>query len=81
MKAATVGCLLLAGCAGGIRQPSEVLVPVHVPCVGSLPEKPVSEFENAAELSMFEQVRSLLIDREQDKIYKAELEAVIAGCQ
>lgn len=72
--------LLLAGCAG-VQVPETVYVPVHTPCVGKVPEAPESEFSKSGGKSVFEQVRSLLIDREQDKLYKAELEAVIAGCQ
>lgn len=72
--------LLLVGCAG-VQVPETVYVPVHTQCVGNLPTAPDSEFGKSAGLSVFEQVRSLLIDREQDKIYKAELEAVIEGCK
>lgn len=81
-----VAICVLTACAG-VHQLEQVYVPVHTPCVDQVPERPASEFDKAMateyptiEIELFEKLKALLIDRENDKLYQAELKAVIEGC-
>lgn len=69
--------IFLTGCST-LHAPETVYVPVHVPCVSSIPDKPVSVFKDG---SVFDQVKALLIDRENAKIYASQLEAQLEGCK
>lgn len=77
--------LLINGCAGFgqsvVTPPKEVAIPIITPCVTEVPTKPASEFELAKDKSVFEQVKALLIDLENDLIYESSLESTIAGCR
>lgn len=82
-KSALPAMLLLSGCASIPNLPKEVLVPVPVACIASsdLPAKP--DFVTDAALSVMtdgDLILSLAADRRQNQGYRAELEAVLAGC-
>lgn len=70
--------LLLTGCST-LHTPDIVQVPVHVPCVSSIPDKPIQLFNGDG--SVFDQVKALLIDRENAKMYESQLEAQLEGCR
>ena len=78
--------LLLAGCFGREAAPPPppriVRVPVPVPCKIEAPARPAWEFDKTpAEAGIDEQVRALLVEREQRTGYEGKLEAAITACQ
>jgi hypothetical protein len=84
MKAACALVLLtVAGCATAEPRivTREVKVPVPVACAPKLPA-PTPYEADAVSLdgSVFDLVRSLLIDREQRKATEGELRAALRGC-
>lgn len=72
----------LAGCANGPTIPTEVRVPVPVPCVGSPPVKPpmLSDAEMLA-LDDYALVIALARDRRLRQGYEATLQAVVEACR
>ena len=82
MRYSFILLFILSGCAN-FGTPHEVSIPVQVPCisVGDIPEKQASLFEASKGQSLFEQVKALLIDRENSIIYETELETELAGCK
>lgn len=75
--------VIISGCASIPNPPKEVRIPVPVPCLSAsdLPEKP--DFVTDAALSVMtdgDLILSLAADRRQNQGYRAELEAVLAGC-
>ena len=59
-----------------------VSIPVMVPCIYTKLEKPKWRFDVLPKnASVFEQVKALLIDRDERIIYESQLEAQIAGCE
>lgn len=76
---------ILAGCASPSRimlaDPVEIKIPVRVPCIKTVPAAPVWAFNPAADASTYALVDNLLIEREQRRIYEAELMAVMRGCE
>lgn len=80
MLAAAAG--LLAGCSTIPDAPTEVRIPVPVPCVEQLPVRPsmMSDSELLA-LDDFGLVVALARDRRIRQGYIAELEATLEGCK
>ena len=73
--------VLLAGCASAPPAPVRVEVPVMVPCIGEVPERPAYEFEKLPSTATDgEIVLALARDWPRGRKYEVELEAVIAGC-
>ncbi|QKY09494.1 hypothetical protein [Janthinobacterium lividum] len=73
--------LLLAGCGSAPLAPQRVEVPVFTPCVKSVPQRPVYEFEQLAPAaSDGEIVLALARDWLLSRKYELDLEAVISGC-
>ena len=73
--------VLLAGCASAPPAPVRVEVPVMVPCIGEVPERPAYEFEKLPSTATDgEIVLALARDWPRGRKYEGELEAVIAGC-
>jgi len=74
--------IYISGCAN-FGTPHEVSIPVQVPCIsaGDIPKKQASLFEASKGQSLFEQIKALLIDRENSIIYETELETELAGCK
>ncbi len=72
--------LLASACAHAPVQ--EIRIPIPVSCVTTLPTAPVSAFEALPqELSVFQAVQALLIDRERRAAYTQGLEAVLEACR
>ena len=82
MRYSFILLFILSGCAS-FGTPHEVSIPVQVPCIsaGDIPKKQASLFEATKGQSLFEQVKALLIDRENSIIYETELETELAGCK
>ena len=76
--------LLLSGCAfdNPFVKHDYVDVPYPVSCVTWEPTRDVSNFDKLEDNSpIWEQVKTLLLDREHDKIYIEGQRAVIEGCK
>ena len=73
--------LLLVGCA--TPDPITVRVPVRVPCIEQVPERPalLSDAELAAIESDYELIIHIARDRRLRQGYQAQLEAAIEGCR
>ncbi|MGV7210514.1 hypothetical protein ACLB1G_21985 [Oxalobacteraceae bacterium A2-2] len=72
---------MLAGCATRPPAPVEVKVPVVVPCVTTVPARPVYEFDRLpATASDGEKVLAPAKDWLRSRRYEAELEAALDGC-
>ena len=79
-KACFVALVLLSGCVG--PQVREVKIPVPVPCVTVIPERPASSLDALPlEASIYESVQGLLVDRLRMGRYVGELEAVLEACK
>jgi len=78
-----VSSVLLAGCASGPPPlPTEVRIPVAVPCLTEAPARPELLTDGAlAALDDYRLVLELARDRRLRQGYIAELEAVVAGCR
>lgn len=76
-----VSCAL-AGCASGPQIPKEIRVPVPVPCIDQVPQRPsmLSDAELLA-LDDYGLVIALARDRRVRQGYIAELEATVEGCR
>ena len=73
--------LLLAGCTSAPPAPQRVEVPVFMPCVKSVPQRPGYEFDQLPSTATDgEIVLALARDWPRGRKYEVELEAVIAGC-
>lgn len=73
--------LALAGCGSAPLAPQRVEVPVFTPCVKTVPQRPVYEFDQLAPAAMDgEIVLALARDWPRGRKYEVELEAVIVGC-
>lgn len=74
--------LLLAGCASAPTTVPLVEVPVFTPCVKSVPQRPVYEFDQLAPSSTDGGIiLALARDWPRSKKYEGELEAIIEGCR
>lgn len=71
-------CAALAGCA---TKPITVQVPVTVPCVGALPERPGSTFGAGKWPGDKAAAQAALIDAALWQGYATRLEVVVAGCR
>lgn len=71
---------LLSACTH--TQIREVKIPIPVPCVTSLPDKPASALDSLSlEVTLFEAVQALLVDRERMGAYALSLEGVLEACR
>lgn len=76
------GMLALAGCTSAPPAPVRVEVPVMVPCVGAVPQRPAYEFDKLpAAATDGEIILALARDWSRGRKYEAEIEAVVAGCR
>ena len=80
MRAAVLVVLLLAGCAS-TPAPQIVNVPVHVPCLGALPERPTPQFGSGPYPGDKEAAKLALLDFYAFQGYSTKLEAAMAGCE
>jgi starvation-inducible outer membrane lipoprotein len=82
MKVIILMSMLLAGCCSAPPAPVEVRIPVKVPCVKGVPERPQFEFDRMAPTaSDGGKILALARDWPRGRNYEALLEAVIAGCR
>lgn len=78
--------LLLTGCPGPtpiiIKEPVEVRIPVPVPCVKAMPEKPVFELDKPEVKAgtLFEKGNGSLREIEQRRAYAGEMEVLLKAC-
>lgn len=79
MRAALLSVLLLAGCASP-PEPQIVKVPVHVPCLGPLPERPAVTFGTGPYPGDKEAAQAALLDSLAFQGYSTKLETAMAGC-
>ena len=80
--AAIFGMLALAGCASAPLAPVRVEVPVMLPCIGAVPQRPVYEFDKLTLTATDgEIILALARDWARGRKYEADAEAVIAGCR
>ena len=73
--------LLLAGCGSAPLAPQRVEVPVFVPCVKVVPQRPAYEVNRLTLAAPDgEMVLALARDWPRGRTYEAQLEAIINGC-
>ena len=77
-------CCVLLSCASSqpIFKPVTVEIPITIPCPTpniAKPESSLSHIEPDA--SLFDKVKTTLIELDQRKIYEAEIEAALTACQ
>ena len=73
--------LLLAGCVSAPLAPQLVEVPVFTPCVKTVPQRPVYEFDRLTPAATDGQmILALARDRRRGRTYEAQLEAIINKC-
>jgi hypothetical protein len=75
--ALSIACML-AGCA---TKPVTVQVPVSVPCVGTVPDRPGSTFGAGKWPGDKAAAQAALIDAALWQGYAIKLEVVVAGCR
>jgi len=76
------GMLALAGCTSTPPTPVRVEVPLMVPCIGEVPERPAFEFDKlSASATDGEFVLALARDWPRGRAYERVLKAVIEGCR
>jgi hypothetical protein len=78
-----MGMVVLSGCASAPPAPVEVVkVPVAVPCVREMPERPafITDEEWAA-LDAYKKALALWKDRRERQDYEAKLEATLEACR
>lgn len=74
--------LALAGCASAPPASVRVEVPVMVPCVGEVPQRPAYEFDKLpATATDGEIILALARDWPRGRTYQGRLEALLAGCR
>jgi hypothetical protein len=76
-----LACFVSYGCTSAPTVPDTVQIPVRVPCIAQMPDKP--KLHTDAEIKAmpdYEAILTLLADRVEDAIYRGQMEAVIAGC-
>ena len=76
MKRLILLCALLAGCAT-----KHNLIPVSVPCVGTVPERPGTTFGAGKWPGDKAAAQAVLIDAALWQGYATKLEVVVAGCR
>ena len=73
--------LPLAGCGSTVVRTERVEVPVPVPCVVPVIERPAWAMDALpVDAGLYETVRAALVEIEQRRAYEARLEAAVAGC-
>lgn len=71
--------LALSGCAS--TMPETVNVPIPVPCIDAMPQRPALATDaELIKLVDTDFIIALGIDRQQRIKYQAELEAILQGC-
>ena len=71
---------MLAGCGTAPPAPVRVELPVTVPCIGEVPQRPAYEFDQLPSAATGgEIVLALARDWLRGRGYEGELEAVVAG--
>jgi hypothetical protein len=70
--------LVLTGCAS--QEPVQVKVPVHVPCIDKIPERPHSQFGNGEYPGDKAAAQAALLDAFAWEQYATLLEIQLAGC-
>jgi hypothetical protein len=80
--ASSAACALLAGCASAPPPVTKIVeVPVYVPCVTALPQRPAYEFDKLpADASDGRKVMALARDWARSRMYEQDLEAQLTGC-
>ena len=74
--------MLLAGCTTVPPVPVRVEVPVMVPCIGRVSERPAYEFDKLTPTATDgEIILALTRDWARGRKYEIELMALIAGCR
>lgn len=74
---------LLAGCTGPLKIPTEVKVPVPVPCINAAdrPQRPdLATDADLLAMDRYKRTWALWGDRAEREVYQARLEAVVDGC-
>lgn len=75
-----VALALLSGCVG--VQVREVKIPIPTPCVTAIPPRPASAFDKLPlEVTLFEAVQALLVDRQRMGAYVLSLEGMLEACR
>ncbi|MGK5024579.1 hypothetical protein [Janthinobacterium sp. RB2R34] len=76
-----ISIVLLTGCASAPQTPVRVEVPVLVPCIGEVPQRPVYEFDKLPSTATDgEIVLALARDWARSRTYEQTLQATISGC-
>lgn len=77
-----VSCAVLTGCASVPQIPKEIRVPVAVPCIDRVPQRPsmLSDSELLA-LDDYGLVIALARDRRVRQGWEATIEALLEGCR
>ena len=74
--------MLLTGCTSAPPAPVRVEVPVMMPCIGEVPQRPAYEFDKLPVTATDgEIVLALARDWTRSQGYETQLEAVIFGCR
>jgi hypothetical protein len=74
--------IVLAGCQHSPTIPTEVKIPVAVPCTVETPAEPAYQFGNLTpEDTIWTKVQVLLSDRQLSIAYETELKAALAACK
>jgi len=76
-----LGTVLLTGCSTAPPTTQTVYVPVHTPCVKSVPPAPVYEFDKLpVDAPDGAKVMALARDWPRGRKYEGALEGALAGC-
>lgn len=74
--------LVLTGCGSAPLALQRVEVPIFIPCVKEVPQRPVYEFDQLAPAATDgEIILALAKDWPRGRKYESEIEAVVAGCR
>lgn len=74
--------VLLAGCATAPPAPVRIEVPVMVPCIGEVPERPAYEFDKLPDMvTDGEIILALARDWLRGRGYEGELAALVEACR
>jgi hypothetical protein len=74
--------LLLVGCAGQtVKEPTEVKVPVYVPCQVIVPDTPTFEVDKLnINADIWDMMIALRVERQQRKQFELELSNLLNDC-
>jgi hypothetical protein len=71
----------LIGCAEQVRLPDRIEIPISVPCLDKVPERPsLASDAEILKQTDYAVVLSLWLDRRLRQDYEAVLEAALSGC-